>query len=71
MFWACGVTPQVVVEASKPPFSISHGPGAMLVTDLLNSVMTSMGVQGGDDEGLEPEPMSLIAYEIASVTASP
>ena len=37
VFWACGVTPQVVVEDSQPPFSISHGPGAMLVTDLLNS----------------------------------
>jgi uncharacterized protein YcsI (UPF0317 family) len=37
VFWACGVTPQVVVERSKPPFCISHGPGDMLVTDLLNS----------------------------------
>lgn len=42
VFWACGVTPQVVVEASKPPFCISHGPGAMLVTDLLNSQLAVM-----------------------------
>jgi uncharacterized protein YcsI (UPF0317 family) len=37
VFWACGVTPQVVVEESKPDFCMSHGPGDMLVTDLLNS----------------------------------
>jgi len=37
VFWACGVTPQSIVESSKPPFCISHGPGDMLVTDLLNS----------------------------------
>ncbi len=37
LFWACGVTPQAVVAASKPPFCITHAPGCMLVTDLLNS----------------------------------
>lgn len=37
VFWACGVTPQAVVEASRIPFCISHSPGKMLVTDLLNS----------------------------------
>ncbi len=37
LFWGCGVTPQAVVEASRPPFCISHGPGDMLVTDVLNS----------------------------------
>lgn len=36
VFWACGVTPQSVVMASRPPFCITHSPGAMLVTDLLN-----------------------------------
>jgi len=36
VFWACGVTPQAVVEASKIPFCISHAPGKMLVTDLMN-----------------------------------
>lgn len=39
VFWACGVTPQVVVEQSKPPFCITQGPGDMLVTDMLNSRM--------------------------------
>jgi uncharacterized protein YcsI (UPF0317 family) len=34
MFWACGVTPQAAVMASKPPFAITHAPGHMFVTDV-------------------------------------
>lgn len=37
LFWACGVTPQVALEQAKPPFCITHSPGCMLVTDVLNS----------------------------------
>jgi uncharacterized protein YcsI (UPF0317 family) len=37
VFWACGVTPQVALEAAKPPLAITHSPGCMLVTDLRNS----------------------------------
>jgi uncharacterized protein YcsI (UPF0317 family) len=37
VFWACGVTPQAVVEAGKLPFCITHYPGAMLITDLKNA----------------------------------
>jgi uncharacterized protein YcsI (UPF0317 family) len=37
VFWACGVTPQSVVAAVKPEYCITHAPGYMLVTDLLNS----------------------------------
>jgi uncharacterized protein YcsI (UPF0317 family) len=36
VFWACGVTPQSVAAKAKPPLFISHHPGAMLITDLLN-----------------------------------
>lgn len=36
VFWACGVTPQSVIANVKPPFAITHAPGAMLVTDLKN-----------------------------------
>jgi uncharacterized protein YcsI (UPF0317 family) len=36
VFWACGVTPQAAVMASAPPFAISHAPGHMLVTDVLD-----------------------------------
>ena len=27
VFWACGVTPQAALMASKPPFAITHAPG--------------------------------------------
>lgn len=37
VFWACGVTPQVAVEAARPPICITHKPGSMLITDKLNS----------------------------------
>jgi uncharacterized protein YcsI (UPF0317 family) len=36
VFWACGVTPQAVVMEACPEFCITHAPGAMLITDLLN-----------------------------------
>lgn len=34
MFWACGVTPQAAVMASRPPFAITHQPGHMFITDV-------------------------------------
>ncbi len=37
VFWACGVTPQAAVLASRLPFCITHSPGHMLVTDLHNA----------------------------------
>ena len=39
VFWACGVTPQSVINAAKLPFAITHSPGLMLVTDLKNKGM--------------------------------
>ena len=33
VFWACGVTPQAAVMASKPSFAITHAPGYMFITD--------------------------------------
>ncbi len=38
VFWACGVTPQAAVMASRPPFAISHAPGYMFVTDTPDSL---------------------------------
>src|SRR2546425_408735 len=32
-FWACGVTPQVVLRESGCPWFASHEPGQMFVTD--------------------------------------
>jgi uncharacterized protein YcsI (UPF0317 family) len=40
VFWACGVTPQAVIAAARPPFAITHAPGSMLVTDLKNSQLS-------------------------------
>ena len=37
VFWACGVTPQSVIGSARPDFCITHAPGHMLVTDLINS----------------------------------
>jgi uncharacterized protein YcsI (UPF0317 family) len=34
VFWACGVTPQIVAKSSKPPLMITHAPGHMFITDL-------------------------------------
>ena len=34
VFWACGVTPQAAVMASKPTFAITHAPGHMFITDV-------------------------------------
>lgn len=33
VFWACGVTPQAAVMASRPPLAICHAPGHMAITD--------------------------------------
>jgi hypothetical protein len=41
VFWACGVTPQAVVQQAQLPIVITHAPGAMLVTDLLNHQLMS------------------------------
>jgi uncharacterized protein YcsI (UPF0317 family) len=37
VFWACGVTPQMAIQQARLPICITHVPGHMLVTDLLNS----------------------------------
>ncbi len=37
VFWACGVTPQVAIRTARPPIAITHSPGTMLITDLLNT----------------------------------
>jgi uncharacterized protein YcsI (UPF0317 family) len=41
VFWACGVTPQAAIAQARLPFCITHAPGAMLVTDLLNHELAS------------------------------
>ncbi len=39
VFWACGVTPQAVVMAVKPPLVITHSPGCMFVTDVADETL--------------------------------
>ncbi|GAA1536712.1 uncharacterized protein YcsI (UPF0317 family) [Microbacterium ginsengiterrae] len=34
VFWACGVTPQAAIMASRPPFAVTHAPGYMFITDV-------------------------------------
>ncbi len=36
VFWACGVTPQVALRNARPELAITHAPGKMLVTDVLD-----------------------------------
>jgi uncharacterized protein YcsI (UPF0317 family) len=42
VFWACGVTPQVALQAARLPLAITHSPGCMLVTDMRNSQLAVM-----------------------------
>lgn len=37
MFRACGVTPQAAIAVARPEFCLTHAPGRVLVTALLNS----------------------------------
>jgi len=41
VFWACGVTPQAAIALARPDFCVTHAPGAMLVSDLLNHQLSS------------------------------
>lgn len=38
VFWACGVTPQAALMASKPPLAITHAPGHMFITDVPDAI---------------------------------
>jgi uncharacterized protein YcsI (UPF0317 family) len=42
VFWACGVTPQAALAQARLPFAITHAPGCMLVSDLLNSRLAAL-----------------------------
>ncbi len=37
-----GITPKVAIEYAKPSFCITHKPGHMLITDLLNAEMAAL-----------------------------
>lgn len=42
VFWACGVTPQVAIERARPEICITHKPGHMLITDLVNASLAAI-----------------------------
>lgn len=39
VFWACGVTPQAIALAARLPLMITHAPGHMYVSDLLEAYL--------------------------------
>ena len=41
VFWPCGVTPQAAIENARPPIVITHSPGHMFITDVLNSELNA------------------------------
>lgn len=41
VFWACGVTPQAVVMEAKPDLCITHTPGHMFISDVLNEELAT------------------------------
>ena len=41
VFWACGVTPQAAMMAAKPDICITHAPGHMFITDILNEELAT------------------------------
>ena len=43
VFWACGVTPQAVLEEAAVPFAITHAPGCMFVSDVRDEDLGSGG----------------------------
>ncbi len=42
VFWACGVTPQAAVMEAKPDICITHAPGHMFISDILNEELASI-----------------------------
>ncbi|MEI6152803.1 MAG: putative hydro-lyase [Deltaproteobacteria bacterium] len=42
VFWACGVTPQAAVMKVKPDICITHAPGHMFISDILNEELAAM-----------------------------
>jgi len=41
VFWACGVTPQAIIMRAKPDLCITHAPGHMFISDILNEELAT------------------------------
>jgi uncharacterized protein YcsI (UPF0317 family) len=42
VFWACGVTSSLAVLSARPERCITHAPGHMFITDVLNETLAAM-----------------------------
>jgi uncharacterized protein YcsI (UPF0317 family) len=42
VYWACGVTPQNVLQAARLPLCITHSPGHMLLSDVAEDAETTV-----------------------------
>jgi uncharacterized protein YcsI (UPF0317 family) len=42
VFWACGVTSTLAALSSKPEICITHAPGHMFITDILNETLAAI-----------------------------
>jgi uncharacterized protein YcsI (UPF0317 family) len=42
VFRVCGVTPQAVVIEARPDFCITHTPGHMFISDILNEELAGL-----------------------------
>jgi uncharacterized protein YcsI (UPF0317 family) len=50
VFWACGVTPIEAILRAKPELAITHEPGHMLVTDVLDRTLRETLPLGGQQD---------------------
>ncbi len=50
VFWGCGVTPQLVIEACAIPLAITHYPGSMLITNIPVTAIEGKTASAGDDQ---------------------
>lgn len=41
VFWGCGVTTQIALAEAKPEFAITHAPGAMLILNIDDDLVTT------------------------------
>ena len=49
VFWACGVTPQVVIQRAALPLAIFHAPGHMFITDWSHTEFDMEEASDGQD----------------------
>ena len=56
MFWPCGVTPRRRWRTPSPPIVITHAPGHMFITDILNTELNDYLEASGTGPGAGVRP---------------